>query len=244
MGEFAPALNSDLIGVVAGYIPVTDDSFYELFPEAYIRRLKQDYKPDTKTIDGMLHTIDDDDPIIEDKNEHTKISWHRHGQLHRVNGPAYIDVYHGPCIAGPVLRKRILVQYFRYGMFHRLDGPAQIFYSGYSHTPEFRNINSYSIYGVHVYPPEELRHRRISVNVDCMPKCIIESLTALYPDPDTDPIVDLPVVDYKAWADKNMVEFREHLQKLKSESVPNILNIDFYEMGVKMYKKERLFAAS
>lgn len=234
-------LNSDLLGVVTEYMDLTEEQFYELFPKAYARHM-QHYDPETKTIYGLKHNIDDNDPFVTISGDYTTVGdyttlkWYRHGLLHRNNKPAVIVFYNLP--AGGILRDSIKYEYYRHGRIHRLDGPA--FASSYS--------NQYYIYGLQVNPPWDLDGYTVEVKTDCIPRQYEKRLMNRYcnsayvyqPIKDTcGYIEDSPKTDYKEWAEYCMKYFARNIgffyHKKDSE-----VKVDC-ETVVQLYKMERPF---
>ena len=69
-----------------------------------------------------------------DDNRSLKRYYNRHGQLHRINGPAYSDHYYTRwCINGllhrvdgPAYMTPSCKYWYAFGVLHRIDGPASI----------------------------------------------------------------------------------------------------------------------
>lgn len=229
---FDSALPNNMIGVVASYIPITDDPFYELFPEAYKLRLKQDYKPDTKTIDGRRHTIDDNYPLIIVNEDSLTVHWHQHGLLHRVGGPASVIIYPATCgYMGRSLQGRLRNAYYYKGQYHRMDGPAITYGSN--------RYNGYFIHGIPVDTPKELDNYAIPATIDCIPLRVMAEITAVYPSFLSLAVVPkTPTVDYKAWVIARTDHIKRYLRRLKTNGPFHFITL--YENAIRAYETDRV----
>lgn len=227
--EFDPALNSKLIGVIASYIPITDDPFYELFPDAYKLRLKQDYKYDTGTIDDLRHTIDDNYPVLKFENMLVWVQWFRHGRLHRDGGPAsiLIEISDGPPWAG--------ARYYQYGLQHRLDGPAWVGY-----------FQFYYIYGFHCEHPSDVNidycdfeYKTIPSNImaiiDTRHPGFINSLQHIVKNLLNDEETEKTMNGIKKWGVDIAEFFRKGVNTSKNASIMHVMTQ--FEQALQMWKK-------